>query len=233
MPDLSGRVILVTCAAHFVGTGAIHALATAGATVLAQRPQTGTLPAETLDEEAPEALVQAALDRHGRLDGVVSNDFHPAARAPITEADPQALRAALEDLVVTPFRLARAAVPVLRESRGRLVLVTSAAPLQGLPNYAIYVTARGAANMLATTLARELARDGICVNAVAPNFIESESYFLKTLLEDEAKRAKIVGNVPLGRLGRPEEVGALIAFLMSEEAGFLTGHVYPVAGGWP
>ena len=98
--------------------------------------------------------------------------------------------------------------------------------------YAAYAAARGGTNALAVSLARELARHNIRVNAVAPNYIESPSYFPPDLLADEAARAKILRNVPLGRLGTPDEVAALIALLASERGAFITGRVLPVDGGW-
>ena len=122
---------------------------------------------------------------------------------------------------------------VLKARRaGKILFVTSATPLRGLPGYSMYVTARGAANALAVTLAKELARDNIQVNAVAPNYVESPDYFPAELLDDPKTRDKILANIPLGRLGKPEELAALIAFLASGKADFITGQVIPFAGGW-
>jgi NAD(P)-dependent dehydrogenase (short-subunit alcohol dehydrogenase family) len=139
------------------------------------------------------------------------------------------LRATLEALVVRAFERTSAFVPDMK-TRGSSM--TSAAPLRGLANYAMYVTARGAANSLAQTLAVELARHNIQVNAVAPNFIESPTYFPPSLMENPETRARILKNIPLGRLGRQEEAASLVAYLASPEADFLTGHVFPIAGGW-
>ena len=104
--------------------------------------------------------------------------------------------------------------------------------MRGLANYAAYATARGAANALAVSLAQELAPAGVRVNAVAPNFIESPSYFPAELLADPAVRNKILSKVPLGRLGSPLEVGRLIALLASADGAFITGKVLAVDGGW-
>ena len=134
---------------------------------------------------------------------------------------------------MAPFALTQAVVPAMREQRrGRIVFVTSATPLRGLPNYSMYVSARGAANALAVSLARELGRDNIQVNAVAPNYVENPDYFPPELVADAETLARIVKPIPLGRLGKPEELGATIAFLTSPGAGYLTAQVISVAGGW-
>ena len=86
---------------------------------------------------------------------------------------------------------------------------------------------------MAVSLARELAPFGIRVNAVAPNYVESPTCFPPALLANPDALAKMTRNVPLRRLGKPHEVGRTVAFLASDAAGFITGHVLPVAGGWP
>ena len=123
-------------------------------------------------------------------------------------------------------------IVMIAQGHGKIIFVTSATPLRGLPNYSMYVIARGAANSMAVTLAQELARDNIQVIAVAPNYVESPSYFPKSLTENPETLARITRHIPLGRLGKPEEIAALIAFLASERAGFMTGMVVPFAGGW-
>jgi NAD(P)-dependent dehydrogenase (short-subunit alcohol dehydrogenase family) len=136
-------------------------------------------------------------------------------------------------MLVRPFALAQAAVPAMkRQGGGRIVLITSAAPLRGLANYGMYATARGGANALALTLAKELAPANILVNAIAPNYVANPTYFPPELLADPIARAKMERNIPLRRLGQPEEVAALIAFFAIGDCGFVTGHVVPVAGGW-
>ena len=82
------------------------------------------------------------------------------------------------------------------------------------------------------SLARELGRDNIQVNAVAPNYVENPDYFPPELVADAETLARIVKPIPLGRLGKPEELGATIAFLASPGAGYLTAQVISVAGGW-
>ncbi len=245
MGTLAGKTALVTGATEFVGEPVARKLVEEGARVLASDATFADAEARAAFEAAvpgaaaaeandPAALAEESLARFdGHLDVLVSNDGFPAIRAKVEAADPQDMRDGLEALVVRPFALAGALVPAMRAAGGgRLLFVTSAAPLAGLANYGMYATARGAQNAMVASLARELARDGILVNAIAPNFVESPTYFPEELLADETARAKILSNVPLGRLGRPEEVAELVAFFASERCGFVTGHVLPVAGGW-
>jgi NAD(P)-dependent dehydrogenase (short-subunit alcohol dehydrogenase family) len=85
---------------------------------------------------------------------------------------------------------------------------------------------------LVPTLARELARWGISVNAIAANYIKNPDYFPPELLADQEAMAKMLKTIPLGRLGEPEEVAELIALFASGRCGFVTGHIVPIAGGW-
>eukprot|EP00756_Hemistasia_phaeocysticola_P065109 Hpha_TRINITY_DN8309_c0_g1::TRINITY_DN8309_c0_g1_i1::g.154316::m.154316 len=144
------------------------------------------------------------------------------------------MRDALEALTVAPYEFACAAArEMIRQGGGgRIVFVTSAAPFRGLANYSPYCAARGATNALAKALAVELAPHRITVNAVAPNFIQSEAYFPKALISDPKNYKKITANVPLKRLGEKREGASAVKYLISGDAGFITGHVLPVAGGW-
>ena len=229
---LEGRIIVVTHAKRFVGPSAAAVLAGYGATVIGHEGRTGPgiiVP----DSSEPEALIDEVIAAYGRIDAVISNDAYPAVRAPVDEAEPGELRNALEALVEWPYRLIGRAVPHMKAARaGRIIMVTSAAPLRGLPNYSMYATARGAGNALVKSLSLELAPLNIQINAIAPNYIENPTYFPPELLANEKAMAKMLSNIPMKRLGKPEEVAETIAFLASDKCGFITGHVLPVAGGW-
>ena len=105
--------------------------------------------------QAPAEIVVAATEACGRIDVVVCNDAGAAVRAPIERASPEDLRSALEEMVVFPFEMASAVVPQMKaQKRGKILFITSATPLRGLPNYSMYVTARGATNALTVSLAQ-------------------------------------------------------------------------------
>jgi len=239
-----GPVVLITNATQYVGPASIQRLTRDGARIMAQDDSfDDRATCEDLVARYPDISLMGAADAskvvdatialYGRLDAVISNDDAPAIRAPLESAKLDDFRTGLEAMMVRPFALAQAAVaPMKRQGGGRIVLITSAAPLRGLANYTMYAAARGGANALALTLSRELAPHNILVNAIAPNYVANPSYFPPSLLADPQALAKIERNIPLGRLGKPEEVGALVAFFAIGDCGFVTGHVVPIAGGW-
>ncbi len=240
----SRSVAVVTDVTHFIGTSSARALAEAGHEVWCQDADFADAQVRAAYEAAQPGLraleaqdgaaIVAELKAHGAAAGVlVNNDAYPAERAPVDEADPNTFRRTLEALAVVPFERTAAVVPGMKAAgTGRILFVTSAAPLRGLPNYSIYAAARGTANALARSLALELAPHGIQVNAVAPNFVASPTYFPDHLMNDPKVAPRILKNIPLGRLGTQDEAGALVAFLASDQAGFVTGQVIPLAGGW-
>ena len=241
---LKGRVILITNVEKFAGHATTAVALAQDATVLAHDPSFETPSARHAYENKfpgaqafaaadPAALVEAALKRSGHIDALVNNDAYPALRAPLAEARLEDYRDALETMAVAPFRLAQLVAPSMRKRKhGRIVFVSSAAPLRGIANYAPYVSARAAANGLVSSLAKELGRDGITVNAVGSNYVENPDYFPPALLANKEAMSKMVAQIPMGRLGKPDELGSAICFLCSDGAGFITGHILPHAGGW-
>lgn len=238
------RSILITDITHFVGGPSARALLAEGARVYgvdasfadaaaraafeAKVPGVKALPAQ-----APQDAVAGVVEAEGRLDVLINNDAWPAVRGPVDEATDKDMHETFEALVFKSFAMTRAAVPQMKGQRaGKILFLSSAAPLNGIPNYSIYAAARGAANSLALTLAKELAPSNIQVNALAFNFIESPDYFPASLLENPKSRDKILSNIPLGRLGKPEEAAAIVAFLAGPTSDFITGQLIPVAGGW-
>ena len=241
---LKDRVILITNVEKFAGHGTTRVALAQGATVIAHDPsfeapsarrryETQFQGAHALSATDPATMDELALKRHGHIDALVNNDAYPALRAPLGEARLEDYRAALEAMAVAPFHLTQLVAPSMRKRKaGRIVFVSSAAPLRGIANYAPYVSARAAANGLVSSLAKELGRDGITVNAVGSNYVENPDYFPPALLANREAMAKMTAQIPLGRLGKSDELGATVCFLCSDGAGFITGHVLPHAGGW-
>jgi 2-keto-3-deoxy-L-fuconate dehydrogenase len=135
-------------------------------------------------------------------------------------------------LLDEPFFMLRAALRVMRPARrGKIINITSATGISGLPRYAAYAAARAAVNNLTRSVGLEVAREGIQVNAIAQNYVENPTYYPSELLADPEKLARIVRNIPVGRLARGEESARLAVYLASEDADFLAGQVIPFAGG--
>lgn len=235
---------ILTDATHFVGDAIAIRLAAEGYAVYAVDQKFHDADARAafealadgitaLTEQSAEDVVAHVESAHGRIDVLASNDAFPAIRAPLDEITAVPLHETFEALVFKPFAFAAEVAKRMKpRGEGKIVFLTSAAPLNGLPNYAMYCAARGAMNAAVKALAKELGQFNIQVNAIAPNFIANPDYFPPELMADADKAAKILKNIPLGRLGKPQEVAGLLAQLVSDDGGFFTGQVIAASGGW-
>ena len=240
------RTVLITHVREFAGPPAQAALLQAGLRVCvhdasfadpaqharyaATHPQVRVLGAQT-----PADLIDAVHQVAGGLDVVVSNDAWPAISAPVASARLDDLRETLERLVVFPFALMQAAIPhLLAAAQARVVMITSSRTRLPAPGGAIPDAARAAVNALVKSLSLELAPHQVPVNAIAPNFLYSETYFPRArFLDDALGRQYVAESVPIGRLGQPEEIGELIAYLATMQGSFMTGAIIDFTGGWP
>lgn len=246
MSDRDAPTALVTNASGFAGPPAVSALLATGFRVLARdrsfenpgdraRFAEGRAGLESLAAIDPEAVVHEAFERSSTLSVIVSNDHFPASAHRPESAPIEALRENYDKLLEFPFRLIQAALPNLRaRERANIVMITSNRTRLPLQGGAFPDAARAAVNALVRSLAVDCARDGIIVNAVAPNFLYSEAYYPKALFVDtEQGRDYVRRNVPVGRLAEPEEIGEVIAFLATVRTRFLTGAIIDFSGGWP
>jgi 3-oxoacyl-[acyl-carrier protein] reductase len=244
MKRFEGRIALVTGASRGIGAAIARRLGAEGATVLAAARSAeglervvseivaGAGRAEAVqldvsDAASIESAVKEGLASHGQIDVLVNN-------AGITE-DNLVLRMSREawDRVITTnltgaFLLTQAVVKsMVRRRYGRIVNVTSIVGLMGNAGQANYAAAKAGLVGLTKSVARELGSRNVTCNAVAPGFIETA---MTDRMTEEA-RAALTGQIPLQRLGRPEDVANAVAYLASEEAGYVTGTVLNVSGG--
>lgn len=202
------------------------------------RQRVHPIAADVSGEHEAQRLVDTAVAEYGGLDIVVHNAGGPPAGefATIDEAQWQK---AFEQNLLSLVRIVHAAVPALRrEGGGRIITIASSSIKQPIPNLVLSNALRAGIWGLAKTLSRELAADKILVNVIAPGRIQTERIDEldrvtadkagKSL--DEVKRAS-AANVPLGRIGRPEELANLVVFLASDAASYITGQAITVDGG--
>ena len=183
--------------------------------------------ADVRDSAALERAVAEVVDARGALDCVVC-----AAGIIRDRVSWKMSRAEWDDVLAVnltgAFETVRAAIPALRKSAaGRVVLISSINALRGKFGQANYAAAKAGLIGLARTLALELARERVTVNVVAPGYIDTPM----TRSIPEAARREALAGIPFGRMGRAEEVAAVVRFLCSEAASFVTGTTLPVDGG--
>jgi len=243
MTRFDGKVALVTGASRGIGRAIAAMLAAQGATVVAAargdnasatveaiRASGGRAEALSLDvtdAEAAVAAVQGVVATHGRLDILVSN-------AGITR-DQLMLRmkrADWDEVIATnltaAFVLCQAALkPMLRQRGGRIVAIGSVVGQMGNAGQANYAASKAGLIGFCKSLAREVGSRNVTVNVVAPGFVETD--MTKAVSEETQKQW--AAQIPLGRLGAPDDVAAAVCFLASDEASYITGQVLAVNGG--
>jgi 3-oxoacyl-[acyl-carrier protein] reductase len=184
--------------------------------------------ADVTQEEETASLVERTLERFGTVD-ILVNNAGVADRANILELSLQEWTRIIAANLTTAFLCTRAVLPTMMDRKyGRIVNVSSLAGKTGGVNGPHYAAAKGGLIALTRHLGRQLAPHGITVNAVAPNFTETDLIAQLGLAEE---RGRLAAGMPMGRLARPEEVAAVIAFLCSEGASYVSGECVTIAGG--
>ncbi|MEE4382566.1 MAG: SDR family oxidoreductase [Pseudomonadales bacterium] len=218
---LAGRRVLVTHADRYMGPPVAARFREAGAEVLE-------------DTSIPRSVEAGAAvaERAGSVDVLFANLAWPPTPALVDEIATEDWTALFDVLVHPLLGLVRTAAASMKAAGGgRIIGMTSAAPLRGLPRNAAYCAARGAQNAFLRAAGLELARDGVLVTAIAQNYVENDTYYPPELAGDERFLSRMRGVVPMQRLGAPAETAALALFLATE-AGFVPGQIFPLAGGW-
>jgi 3-oxoacyl-[acyl-carrier protein] reductase len=243
MFELTGKIALVTGASRGIGRAIAARLAAQGATVVAAargdhalaivdelKAQGGRAEAVSVDvNDAPalERLPGEIIDRHGRLDIIVSN-AGIARDQLLMRMKREDWDAVLSTNLTASFVLAQAAIrPMLRQKGGRIIAISSVVGQTGNAGQVNYAASKAGLIGFAKALAREVASRGITVNVVAPGLVETDM----TRAMTEAAQVDWSGQIPLGRVGTPDDVAAAVCFLASDEAAYITGHVLAVNGG--
>ncbi|MCA8090265.1 3-oxoacyl-ACP reductase FabG [Burkholderia anthina] len=241
---LDKQVVIVTGASRGIGRAIALELARLGATVIGTATSESGAAAITAgfaeagvtgrgavlnvnDAAAAEALIDATVKEFGALHVLVNN-------AGITQ-DQLAMRmkdedwdAVIDTNLKSVFRLSRAVLrPMMKARGGRIINITSVVGSAGNPGQANYAAAKAGVAGMTRALAREIGSRGITVNCVAPGFIDTD--MTKTLPEEQ--QAALKTQIPLGRLGSPEDIAHAVAFLASPQAGYITGTTLHVNGG--
>jgi 2-deoxy-D-gluconate 3-dehydrogenase len=246
MTALAGTVAVVTGASRGIGRAIALAYAEAGADLaLAARSkpdleetarlaqQRGrraiVVPTDVTVYAEVEALVERAVSELGRLDVVVNNSG-VAKVAPLAETSVEDWRWMLDTNLTGVFNGCRAAAPhLIRQKRGKVVNVASVLGAVGLPGYAIYSATKGGVIALTRTLGVEWARHNIQVNAIAPGWFATDMTHLA--FADSRTSERLTRDIPMRRIGRPEEIGPLAVYLASAASDFMTGQTVFLDGG--
>ncbi len=184
--------------------------------------------ADVGDPGQVEEAVRSVVDEWGRIDALVNCAGIAGRAAPIEEQTFEDWDRVISVDLSSVFYFCREVVPVMkRQGAGRIVNIASISGKEGNPNMVPYSTAKAGVIGLTKALAKEVAMDGILAHSVAPAVIQTE--ILDQLTEEQV--SYMVERIPMGRAGTPEEVAALVSWLVSPECTFSTGHCYDISGG--
>ena len=242
MFSLAGRTAIVTGAATGIGQAIAIRLADAGATVAVvdlnlsgAEGAAATLPhgafavgADVAEAASVARAVEQVMQRTGQIDILINNAGIAGPAAPIWEQTDEDWQRNLAINLTGVFNFCRAVVPHMRKrSYGRIVNIASIAGKEGNPRMVPYSATKAGVIGLTKSLGKEVATEGICVNAVTPAVIQTQ--LLDQLTPEQV--AYMIDRIPMRRTGKPEEIAHVVHFLASSECSFVTAQVYDASGG--
>ncbi|WP_377190720.1 SDR family NAD(P)-dependent oxidoreductase [Ruegeria meonggei] len=239
---MNGKTALVTGAAGGIGAAIVQCLRQAGARVaVADRSVAGIeadahLPGDLLDADYANTLPQQAADRLGGLD-IVINNAGVITRGSVVDSSDQDWSLSLGVNVEAPFRICRAAIPIMAARGGGAIVNTASCwGLRPGPNHAVYCMTKAAIASLTQCMGLDHAHQGIRINAVCPNEVNTpmlRSGFEKRGFNADSAVAELGQTVPLGRVAEPEDIADVVMFLASDAARYMCGALVEVNGGKP
>lgn len=222
MTDLSGSRVLITCADRYMGPAIARRFAAAGAEVIADRGALGS-----------DGEVEALARRAGAIDILIANFAQPPHTSAVDSIDNDHWHALFDTLVHPLMRVVRKfAAPMKSAQGGKMIAVTSAAPLRGIPHASAYCAARGAQNAFIRATGLELAKFNVQVNAIAQNYIKNDTYYPEGFIATEKFQAHLKQMVPAKQVGEAAETAELALYLAGAGNRHMVGQVIPLAGGW-
>jgi len=219
---MSNRTALISCVDRYMGQAIKEKFESIGIDVI------GGASPMTSETEVNELVANA-----GHIDILIANLAEPPMTGPVQKIENHEWNKLFESLVHPLMYLVRAVTPQMLERKsGKIIAITSAAPLKGIANNAAYCAARGAQNGFIKAVGLELARNNIQVNAIAQNYINNDTYYPDDILENEKFLDHIKRNVPTNKVGAANETAELAAYLSSENCNHMIAQLIPLAGGW-
>ncbi len=247
--SLENRVAVVTGGSRGIGAAIVKMFRAAGARVVFNYQQAKAeaealvrecgggkdcvaIQADLSSSEAAANLIAAAVGQCGRVDILIGNHgVWPPQDVPVDQMSNEQWRRTMAVNLDSVFGLVRSSVAQMKKRRsgGHIVLISSTAGQRGEAFHCDYAASKGALISMVKGLSTELARDNIYVNCVAPGWVDTD--MAAPAIRDPDISKRVYSTIPLGRVGKPEEIAATVLFLCTEHAGFITGEILNVNGG--
>ena len=233
--SLDGKVAIVTGGALGIGRAIVQGLEREGATVVVAdlEPPEGGIRADVSSEADVESMVRETVERHRGLDILVNNAglYASLPMRPFDQIPLEEWRQVMHVNVASMFLTCRAVVPLMRErGGGKIVNISSGTPFRGVPFLLHYVTSKGAIVAFTRALAKELGRDSIHVNCVAPGFTMTDGVLANPEVVEKLRDASVAART-IQRDQVPEDVVGAVVFFCSPGASFVTGQTMVIDGG--